>query len=87
MDQSKKKQISGLPFDTFRNIIESECNKNELFIVSLMKYLIDIHQGAEMPETRGFEVLNVFEMYRIRGGGDNDKIDTKEIDIYDVREN
>jgi len=52
-----------------------------------MKYLINIHQGTEKPETRGFEVLNVFEMYKIRGGGDNDKIDTKEVDIYDVREN
>lgn len=40
----------------------------------------------EKSENAGFEFLNDFEMFKIRGGGDADKIKTKEIDVYDVRE-
>ena len=34
----------------------------------------------------GFEELTVSEMFRIRGGGSDDKTKTKEIDIYDTKE-
>jgi hypothetical protein len=34
----------------------------------------------------GFEPLTVSEMFKIRGGGSDDKSKTKEVDIYDTRE-
>ncbi len=45
-----------------------------------------INREIEMLKNSGFEFLNDFEMYKIRGGGDGDKIKTKEVDVYDVRE-
>lgn len=44
---------------------------------------------ATVKETSFFaqsEMLTVNEMYRIRGGYAEEKIRTKEIDIYDTRE-
>ena len=35
----------------------------------------------EKSENAGFEFLNDFEMFKIRGGGDADKIKTKESTI------
>ena len=34
----------------------------------------------------GIEILNSFEMLNIRGGNTDDKLKTKEIDVYDTRE-
>lgn len=45
-----------------------------------------VHRDIKISVNAGFELLNDFEMYKIRGGGDGDKIKTKEIDVYDVRE-
>jgi hypothetical protein len=33
-----------------------------------------------------FEILNTFEMHNIRGGQQPEKLKTKDIDVYDVRE-
>jgi hypothetical protein len=51
-----------------------------------MKTSKKVYQLMEKSENAGFEFLNDFEMFKIRGGGDADKIKTKEIDVYDVRE-
>ncbi len=34
----------------------------------------------------GIEILNNFEMLNIRGGETNEKLRTKEMDVYDTRE-
>lgn len=35
---------------------------------------------------KSIEVLNVHEMLNIRGGDDREKMKTKEMDVYDTRE-
>lgn len=34
----------------------------------------------------GIEILNIFEMLNIRGGDTRDKLKTRDIDVYDTRE-
>ncbi len=34
----------------------------------------------------GIEILNNFEMFNIRGGETTEKLRTKEMDVYDTRE-
>ncbi len=45
-----------------------------------------IYRGKSLPEIKGLELLSIHEMFTIRGGGNDEKIKTKEIDVYDIRE-
>jgi hypothetical protein len=51
-----------------------------------MKSIIYTCPDKISRQLQGFEELTVSEMFRIRGGGSDDKTKTKEIDIYDTRE-
>jgi hypothetical protein len=51
-----------------------------------MKAIIYTHPDKISCKLQGFEELTVSEMFKIRGGGTDDKSKTKDIDIYDTRE-
>jgi hypothetical protein len=37
--------------------------------------------------SEGFEILTIAEMWQIRGGNSEDKSKSKEVDVYDPKEN
>jgi hypothetical protein len=51
-----------------------------------MKSIIYTHPDMICTKPKGFEELTVSEMFRIRGGGSEEKVKTREIDIYDTKE-
>jgi hypothetical protein len=51
-----------------------------------MKTISNNNPKNNNAHTNNFEVLNIHEMLNIRGGNTTDKLKSKEIDIYDTRE-
>lgn len=51
-----------------------------------MKSIIKRTAPKEISFVAEVETLTLHEMYRIRGGNADEKIKTKEIDIYDTRD-
>ncbi len=51
-----------------------------------MKATANNNGSIDFSSIEGLETLSVMEMSAIRGGGSTDKIKTKDIDIYDMKE-